>query len=266
MSKIGMKILGESLEKYNNKEINKNQFIELIYDSMWSFIPRLASIDKHDVRQDICTHLLNAEDWEFKDVDSLLHYIRIIAANKNKYNFKKSMKTNIVDTGEIGVVDNQIDLEEHVINLVMKKQRKQKIIDLSINKIKTVKDFINEKGDYYITDIASFLGLSTVQIYAYIKKNYMPLETRICLERIQPYDKYATYAEIKDIIFRMFGAIGKVPFAKIGVARSLTYQWADTGIPYLRAISLIEALQVLVNDVNIKTDLDKLYDRLLVKF
>lgn len=259
------KILDENLQQYNSKKLSKDKFIESIFDVILHFIPALKNIDKHDVRQEICTQLLNSNSWDFVDAASLIHYIRAVSGNINKVNFKAAIKVDSIDEITTDIGDNKVDFSDDVISKVAKKQKSLRKIELPKEPVvKTVEDLIKEKGDYYITEISSFLGLTTVQIYSNIKENYIPLKTKIRLEEIRIYDKHATYEAIKDIIVQMFGVIGHAPFDKIGVPRSLMYQWKKTGIPYTKAISLIEALQPLVEDIGIRANLDKLYASLYI--
>ncbi len=161
--------------------------------------------------------------------------------------------------------DNKVDFTDNVVNKVAKERNKLCSNELpKESMVKTVEDLIKEKGDYYITEISSFLKLTTVQIYSNIKENHMPLKTKIRLEEIRPYDKHATYEAIKDIIIQMFGVIGHAPFDKIGVPRSLIYQWKKTGISYTKALLLIQGLLSIADDIGIRASLDKLYASLYV--
>lgn len=76
--------------------------------------------------------------------------------------------------------DNKVDFTDNVINKVATTRKKLCANELpKESMVQTVEDLIKEKGDYYITEISSFLKLTTVQIYSNIKENHMPKLSRV---------------------------------------------------------------------------------------
>ncbi|MBY0380198.1 MAG: helix-turn-helix domain-containing protein [Burkholderiales bacterium] len=251
------------MKKLNNKEIGVTKFVDEIYESIIVFIPKLKNVDVEDVRQEICSNILSNKDLYFGDAEQLVHYIRATAGNVNVSEFNR-LKNN-EEFNEVNLHTNDDGgMEESIIRKVSSKTNFD--IPLPPKVEKTVKQMLEEKGDYRINELASFLGVHRSRINKMIKSNELPYQYISMLNNIKKYDKITIIADLKDILKAHFGSLKSEVFANLPVSRTHLFgsKNADVnyGISYTKTIEIIEALEKLNLSIEVKFKLQELKRRI----
>jgi predicted DNA-binding protein YlxM (UPF0122 family) len=261
MSTISIKTIKKSLDKFNAHKIDASTFIAEIYDVIPSIIPNLKNIDKNDVRQEVCTQFLTKDDLKFDNEEMLVHYIRAIAGNMNKMEFKKLSKLISIDDEQIAnKISNSVDVTKDVINNLSRKTiiNSHKNYAPTVEAKKSVIDLIKEKGDYSIQELATLLGINRNSLYNMIKRNHMHMNIQFKFQVIKPYNSLTVYDALGKLIKQIFGNMEQETFKQLPISRSHFYKQIGIGVSYTKAMQIIKALENIDCDIKFKMQLDKL--------